>query len=64
MLPDPGYRFCPRCGGRLEARRLKPFEPERLVCVQCGFVLYLNPKVAAGTIVEHEGGAVHGHRRA
>lgn len=58
MLPDPGYRFCPRCGGGLEARRLKPFEPERLVCGQCGFVLYLNPKVAAGTIVEHEGGVV------
>ena len=40
------------------ARRLKAFEPERLVCSQCGFVMYLNPKVAAGAIVEYEGGIV------
>ena len=31
------YSFCPLCAGRLEARSLKATEPERLVCVQCGF---------------------------
>ncbi len=45
------YRHCPMCGGVLEARNLRPKEPERLVCTQCGFVFYLDPKVAAGTII-------------
>ena len=45
------YRFCPRCGGPLERRFLKTTEPERPVCAQCGFVFYLDPKVAVGTII-------------
>jgi len=45
------YRFCPRCGGALERRLLKPTEPERLVCQQCGFVFYIDPKIAVGTII-------------
>jgi ADP-ribose pyrophosphatase YjhB (NUDIX family) len=45
------YRFCLRCGGPLERRLLKATEPERLVCAQCGFVFYLDPKVAVGTII-------------
>ena len=58
VLKDHGYRFCPKCGGAFESRRLKEFEPERLVCSQCAFVFYLNPKVAAGAVVEYEGGIV------
>ena len=49
-----GYRFCPRCGSALEARLLKQGEPERLVCTACGFVFYLDPKVAVGTIIRTE----------
>ena len=45
------YRFCPTCGGPLEARLLKTGEPPRLVCARCGFVFYLDPKVAVGTII-------------
>lgn len=45
------YRFCPSCAGELESRLLKPGEPERLVCTRCGQVIYLDPKVAVGTIV-------------
>jgi ADP-ribose pyrophosphatase YjhB (NUDIX family) len=45
------YRFCPVCGGHLEPRLLKAGEPERLVCAQCAFVFYLDPKVAVGTII-------------
>jgi 8-oxo-dGTP diphosphatase len=48
---DPPYRHCPQCGGALEQRLLKPGDPERLVCSECGFVFYLDPKVAVGTIV-------------
>jgi ADP-ribose pyrophosphatase YjhB (NUDIX family) len=46
------YRFCPRCGGTLERRLLKATEPERPVCTQCGFVFYIDPKIAVGTIIE------------
>ena len=49
---DVGYRFCPVCGGRLEAKLLKVSEPGRLVCTACGFILYLDPKVAVGTIIK------------
>ena len=45
------YRFCPVCGSALVSRLLKPGEPERLVCTACEFVLYLDPKVAVGTII-------------
>ena len=45
------YRFCPRCGASLEPRRLKPTEPERPVCGRCGFVFYLDPKIAVGTVI-------------
>lgn len=45
------YRFCPACGDRLEKRNLKAGEPDRLVCRACGFVFYLDPKVAVGTII-------------
>lgn len=48
---EPAFRFCPVCGGALEARRLKATERERLVCAACGFVLYLDPKIAVGTII-------------
>ena len=52
------FRFCPRCGGTLELRALKAGEPSRLVCAACGFVFYLDPKVAACAICLLEGGIV------
>ena len=61
---DPGYRFCPACGGALEPRLLKAGEPERLVCVVCGHVFYLDPKVAVGTIIEASPGGIVLVRRA
>ncbi len=49
----PPFRFCPVCGGGLEPRVLKVTEPARLVCthVACGFVFYLDPKIAVGTVI-------------
>ncbi len=53
----PPYRFCPVCGSALEPRVLKITEPKRLVCTNaaCGFVFYLNPKIAVGTIIRVAG---------
>jgi ADP-ribose pyrophosphatase YjhB (NUDIX family) len=58
------YRFCPRCGGPLERRTLKATEPERPVCTRCGFVFYLDPKVAVGTIIQSQSGRLVLVRRA
>jgi 8-oxo-dGTP diphosphatase len=58
------YRFCPRCGGLLERRVLKGSEPERPVCTQCGFVFYLDPKIAVGTIIRSQTGRIVLVRRA
>jgi len=56
---DPSlFRFCPKCGGSLQARVLKDLEPPRLVCAACSFVFYLDPKVAACTISMVDGGVV------
>lgn len=52
------YRFCPRCGGDLEKRLLKPTEPKRLVCLNCSFIFYQDPKVVVGTIFNWNGGVV------
>ncbi len=45
------YKFCPQCGGPLEKRLLKAGEPERLVCRACGFVFYIDPKLAVIALV-------------
>jgi ADP-ribose pyrophosphatase YjhB (NUDIX family) len=52
------YRFCPRCGGDLEKRVVKTTEPERLVCLNCSFIFYQDPKVVASTLFTFEGGIV------
>jgi len=48
------YSYCPLCGGDLELRTLKTTEPDRLVCIRCGFVFYQDPKVAVGTIIRND----------
>jgi ADP-ribose pyrophosphatase YjhB (NUDIX family) len=58
------YRFCPRCGSPLERRLLKSTEPERLVCTTCGFVFYIDPKIAVGTIIRTLSGRIVLVRRA
>jgi len=55
MKRNKEYRFCPLCGGVLTRRLIKTGEPERLVCLQCDFVFYLDPKIAACAIVEIDG---------
>lgn len=55
---EPAFRFCPVCGGALATRPLRAGDRDRLVCRACGFVFYLDPKVAVGTIVRVEGGQI------
>ena len=52
------YKFCPQCGGRLEKRLIKPGEPQRLVCTECGFIFYLDPKLSVIAVIPMEKGVV------
>ena len=58
MAQPVEFRFCHRCGAALLLRRLKPGEPERLACVRCGSIFFLDPKLAASTICPLDGGIV------
>ncbi|MBI4517138.1 MAG: NUDIX hydrolase [Deltaproteobacteria bacterium] len=53
-----GPRHCLLCGGTLGLRQLKASEPARLVCGACGYVHYLDPKVAACVICSVDGKVV------
>ena len=60
------FRYCPVCGSALEPRVLRAGEPVRLVCTSrpCGFVFYLDPKLAVGTIIRMPDGRIVLGRRA
>jgi len=49
-------KFCPHCAGRLAPKIIDG--RERLICQECGFVFYINPKVAAGVLIESAGRVV------
>ena len=61
---DIPYRFCPACGGPLEMRSVKRGEPDRHVCTKCGQIIYLDPKVAVGTIIRTDDSRIVLVRRA
>ncbi len=46
-------KYCPRCGAPLRRRRVA--DRDRAVCDTCGYIHYVNPVVAAGTLIEREG---------
>lgn len=49
-------KYCPKCAHQLVEKLVDG--RERLVCEKCGFIFYLNPKVATGTLIEEEGKVV------
>ena len=62
--PHAASRFCMHCGGEL-ATHMPPGDTlARLVCEECGFVHYLNPRPVAGTIPVREDGRLLLVRRA
>lgn len=62
LLGPETYKYCPQCGGGLEERLLKPGEPFRLVCRSCGFIFYIDPKLAVIGLVPLDGGLVLARR--
>jgi 8-oxo-dGTP diphosphatase len=55
FLAPTTIRFCPLCAAPLRRAPVPPDQREQAVCPACEFVFYLNPKVVAGTIPEHDG---------
>ena len=47
----PTHQYCSRCANALVVKVVKPGDPTRPVCEACGLIVYLDPKVAVGTII-------------
>jgi ADP-ribose pyrophosphatase YjhB (NUDIX family) len=61
--PHAFSRFCMHCGQRLTSGVPEGDTKRRMVCMDCGFVHYLNPRPVAGTIpVGADGRIVLGRR--
>jgi molybdenum cofactor cytidylyltransferase len=59
-----GFTFCPRCATPLEIQPVRYDNGrEHPVCPSCRFVVWDDPKVAALTLIEWEGGLLLGRRR-
>jgi len=55
MAPILDPKFCSRCGAPMTLAVPRDDHRERHVCTKCGFVHYLDPKVACGTVAELDG---------
>jgi len=52
-MSTPDYKFCPRCGASvLHEER---FEKVRPVCPNCGWIHFVDPKVAAAVLIVQDG---------
>jgi 8-oxo-dGTP diphosphatase len=56
-----GQGYCLMCGTPLEARRHE--DRDRPTCPSCGFIHYLDPKIAVAVILGDDGGVLLGRRR-
>ncbi len=50
--------FCSRCGAPLRFGPIEGEERERLACVSCGYIAYVNPRLVVTTIPVTESGEV------
>ena len=53
MSRDEHIKFCPRCGA--EVAHKDKFGMVRPVCLQCGWIYFVDPKVAAAVLIEQDG---------
>lgn len=56
--PHNFSRYCMHCGQRLTTATPEGDTRRRLVCMDCGFVHYINPRPVAGLIPVREDGAI------
>ena len=58
---DHGLGFCFQCGTALVARLQE--DRERPTCPACGYIVYLDPKVAVAVVLGDDDGVLLGRRR-
>jgi 8-oxo-dGTP diphosphatase len=58
--PEAGHGYCLLCGTPLEAQHQE--DRDRPTCPSCGFIHYLDPKVAVAVILGDEDGVLLGRR--
>jgi ADP-ribose pyrophosphatase YjhB (NUDIX family) len=49
------FRFCVLCGTEMAETKLPTEDRPRLVCVSCGYIHYINPKLVCGTLPVENG---------
>jgi ADP-ribose pyrophosphatase YjhB (NUDIX family) len=54
------FGYCPRCGGTMVPRFQE--DRDRPTCPDCGFIHYLDPKVAVAVVIGDAGAVVLGRR--
>ena len=52
-MANTEYNFCPRCGTAVV--REERFGKVRPVCPRCGWIHFIDPKVAAAVLIEQDG---------
>ncbi|MCC6387276.1 MAG: NUDIX hydrolase [Dehalococcoidia bacterium] len=62
--PHTFSRYCMHCGQRLTTAIPEGDSKRRMVCLDCGFIHYINPRPVAGAIPVREDGAILLVRRA
>ncbi|MBK8418922.1 NUDIX hydrolase [Candidatus Villigracilis saccharophilus] len=53
MARNENFKFCPRCGA--EVAHEDKYGMVRPVCPQCGWIHFVDPKVAAAVLIEWDG---------
>lgn len=56
--PHTFSRYCMHCGQRLTTAVPEGDSKRRMVCLDCGFIHYINPRPVAGAIPVREDGAI------
>lgn len=52
-MSNPEFNYCPRCGTSVVHKEL--YGRVRPVCPQCGWIHFVDPKVAAAVLIEENG---------
>jgi 8-oxo-dGTP diphosphatase len=52
-MTDSDFNYCPRCGSTVNHE--ERFGRVRPVCPQCGWIHFVDPKVAAAVLIEQDG---------
>ncbi len=59
-MSDPRFAYCPVCAAPLVEKHV--YNALRPTCSECGFILFLDPKLVTVVVMQHEGKFLLGRR--